>query len=183
MKAWKRFTHVVRQNPNSISDVQRATANRARARWHFAHRFKSVDATDISARSLSGYSAIFSVFLAYTAAELVGEIAGTNVSKWRLEHPELAARLRKQLPKLNEDISEYLSDKRLANAFRDFMSGSSNDLRIAACVLRVGVAHGSLTANGANSLSAVASRTLRALADALLEEANVRFETWVLDLT
>lgn len=179
MNSWKFFCDTVRSGRIQLSADTLANANRASARFKLASNFHGINASKISDRTLQGYSAAFSVFLAYTAAEQIGKLTGKTIKKWHIHDSAIAAKLRKQMTLMNDGINEHLNDNNLKKNIENFMKKKTDDVRVVAEVIRVAVAHGSLTSTGANATTSVNRMALFELSKKLLAEAETRFAEWV----
>ena len=178
---WKLFSDKVRTFGGAApwSGDTCAKLNRFRARYELARRFRSIDAEGYSSEILRGYSVGIKLLLAYTAADHLGEAIKNKVSEWSIVDPNLADALRKTLQTTEENSGQFLSQPTLKARFDSFMNSETDDVRIAATVLRVMVAHGAFTPNGTGALRKTGALAVDQLAGVLLAQCADRFNCWL----
>lgn len=177
LKHWKTFCAAHKANPSLCEAETRARLNRFAARFRLAARFSGLTAEGYSDQALRGYSAGIRLMLAYTAAEQLGAALKAPVTTWELPDPALAARLRQVLRKPNERRELFTHDT-LRERLQTFVSGQTDDIRIAATALRILVAHGGFTPTGADALTHKGAQTIDDLANRLLDACNDRLTAW-----
>ena len=180
MESWKLYC----QKLNSgfkIAEAKRANLNRFKARYDLAKNFKKIEIAKATERNSKGYTSIFSVFLAYNAAEKLGSTIDFQILKWELNDFQLATKLRGLLVTFNIDIDEFVKGK-LKDYFDDFMQGNTDNIRIPATVIRNSFAHGSLTPNILKATTIESQKTLNRVSLKLLEETQRVFTNWVYSL-
>jgi hypothetical protein len=143
-----------------------------------AAHFEAVHAYGYSENALRGYTAGLRLLAAYSAAELLGEAIGNNVTSWKIPDSALAAALRKVLLRPSADSKGLFAQEGLRKKLQLFMDGDI-DIRIPATALRVMVAHGSFTPTGTDSLTKAGAEALQRLSDVLLQECERRFGAWL----
>ena len=177
---WKLFCATCREGKDGFCPAAtRRQLNRFYARYRLAANFEAVHAHGYSENALRGYTAGLRLLAAYSAAELLGEAIGSNVTTWKIPDSALAAALRRLLRRPDTDPSSFFSKDGLRKQLRLFMKEESNDVRIAATALRVMVAHGSFTPTGTDSLTRAGAEALQRLSDLLLQECERRFSAWL----
>lgn len=177
---WKLFCANCREGEDGFCPAAtRRQLNRFYARYRLAAHFEAVHAHGYSEKALRGYTAGLRLLAAYSAAELLGEAIGSNVTTWKIPDSALAAALRRLLRRPDTDPSSFFSKDGLRKQLRLFMKEESNDVRIAATALRVMVAHGSFTPTGTDSLTRAGAEALQRLSDLLLQECERRFSAWL----
>ena len=177
MESWGLYCQKI-ESGLKIPDAKSAQLNRFKARYDLARNFKKLEIIKATERTTKGYASIFSVFLAYNAAEKLGNIIDFQVLKWELNDIELAAQLRKLLIVLNLDVDEFVQGK-LKDYFDDFMQGGTDNIRIPATVIRNSFAHGSLTPSILKATTKGRQKTLNRVAVILLKETKRIFTNWV----
>ena len=176
---WKQFCATCRADGSSFcSPETRTIFNRFYARYRLAAHFEAVHAYGYSEKALRGYTAGLRLLAAYSAAELLGEAIGSNVTFWKIPAPALAAALRKVLLRPSADSKGLFAQEGLRKNLQLFMDGDI-DIRIPATALRVMVAHGSFTPTGTDSLTKAGAEALQRLSDVLLHECERRFGAWL----
>lgn len=177
---WKLFCANCREGEDGFCPAAtRRQLNRFYARYRLTAHFEAVHAHGYSEKALRGYTAGLRLLAAYSAAELLGEAIGSNVTTWKIPDSALAAALRRLLRRPDTDPSSFFSKDGLRKQLRLFMKEESNDVRIAATALRVMVAHGSFTPTGTDSLTRAGAEALQRLSDLLLQECERRFSAWL----
>lgn len=189
---FKRWSDFLREQ--NISDTP--TTNRFIARYKLATKFIGIDAVDISIRTLQGYSALMNVFLSYTAFETLIEGISENQSRKeddlavdifveKYAHPmdddDLEKRIRAN-GKLLQMLINYadvphgrpLQMERLMS----FYLGDGG-LHAIARQIRHLVAHGHLSAHGADATTLKKITALNDLAALVRLETYKLFETYV----
>lgn len=176
---WKQFCATCRADGSSFcSPETRTIFNRFYARYRLAAHFEAVHAHGYSEKALHGYTAGLRLLAAYSAAELLGEAIGSNVTSWKIPDSALAAALRKVLLRPSADSTGLFAQEGLRKKLQLFMDGDI-DIRIPATALRVMVAHGSFTPTGTDSLTKAGAEALQRLSDVLLHECERRFGAWL----
>ena len=176
---WKQFCATCRADGSSFcSPETRTIFNRFYARYRLAAHFEAVHAHGYSEKALRGYTAGLRLLAAYSAAELLGEAIGNNVTSWKIPDSALAAALRKVLLRPSADSKGLFAQEGLRKKLQLFMDGDI-DIRIPATALRVMVAHGSFTPTGTDSLTKAGAEALQRLSDVLLQECERRFGAWL----
>jgi hypothetical protein len=174
------------------------TTNRFIARLNLSRRFKGINADGFSEATLRGYSAMLSVFLAYSAFESLANsikeneyLASTQldvefeISKHRhvFSNVKLENELRKNT-ELLEMLFEYADvDASRGNTQRIerlmlFYMGRS-DLNLIASAIRNVVAHGQLTASGGKVMTKRNAEVLFGLARLIEKECEKQFAKYV----
>ena len=177
LKHWKTFCAAHKANPALCDAETRARLNRFAARFRLAARISGLTAKGYSAQALRGYSAGIRLMLAYTAAEQLGTALQAPVTTWELPDSVLAARLRQVLRKPSER-RELFTHETLRKRLQTFISGQTDNIRIAATALRVLVAHGGFTPTGTDALTHKGAQTIDDLANRLRDECNNRLTAW-----
>jgi hypothetical protein len=178
---WKLFCANCREGEDGFCPAAtRRQLNRFYARYRLAAHFEAVHAHGYSEKALRGYTAGLRLLAAYSAAELLGEAIGSNVTSWKIPDSALAAALRRVLLRPFADSKGLFAQKGLREKLQLFMDGDI-DVRIPATALRVMVAHGSFTPTGTDSLTKAGAEALQRLSDVLLQECERRFGTWLHD--
>lgn len=179
MIAWKLYCDKLNTGLQ-IKDTQRAHLNRFKARYDLAKNFKSLEISNITQKTVNGYGSIFSVFLAYNAAEKLGKLNSFQIiNDWEITDRKLSRALRLMLVKLNEVSDEFLDKPYAIKQLDTFMKGKNENIRIPATVIRNGFAHGSLTPQILNATSQKNQKTLIELSEKLLDETERLFYDWV----
>ena len=174
------------------------TANRFIARLNLSRKFKGIDADGFSSETLRGYSAMLSVFLAYSAFESLANsveenkyLASTkltvNFSVNKHRHVFSNVKLENELRKnteLLEMLFEYAdvdADKgktqRIERLMLFYMGRS--DLNLIASAIRNVVAHGQLTASGGRVMTKRNAEVLFGLARLIEKECEKQFAKYV----
>lgn len=176
---WKLFCAKCREGEDRFCPAAtRRQLNRFCARYRLAAHFEAVHAYGYSEKALRGYTAGLRLLAAYSAAELLGEAIGSNVTSWKIPDSALAAALRKVLLRPSADSTGLFAQEGLRKKLQLFMDGNI-DIRIPATALRVMVAHGSFTPTGTDSLTKAGAEALQRLSDVLLQECEKRFSAWL----
>jgi hypothetical protein len=176
---WKEFCDFKRANESPIKPDKSAKLNRFRARHRLATKLTGIHAEGFSEQSLRGYTTGLRLMLAYSAAEILGSTLGKPVTQWEIIEPLLAVSLRRILNRAGTSKDILFSKGPLRNRLRDFLKGTTDDVRIAATALRVMVAHGSFTPSGTDSLTVKGAQTVSQLADLMLKTAEMHFADYV----
>ncbi|WP_139226236.1 hypothetical protein [Falsiroseomonas stagni] len=178
MRQWKAFCDLVRENGEGGGGLQKLkTFNKFYARYRLAKKFQSIEASGYSAKAMRGYSAGIRLLMSYSAAELLGDAIDEKITNWDMRDAELAKFLRKTISIVAES-DENFSSKSLKNSAKAFVEGDDN-VRVAATVLRVMVAHGTFTPTGADALTSAGAKAIENLSDALLEACDNKFASWL----
>lgn len=176
---WKLFCATCREGKDGLCPAAtRRQLNRFYARYRLAANFEAVHADGYSEKALRGYTAGLRLLAAYSAAELLGEAIGSNVTCWKIPYSALTAALRRVLLRPFADSKGLFAQKGLREKLQLFMDGDI-DVRIPATALRVMVAHGSFTPTGTDSLTKAGAEALQRLSDVLLQECEWRFGAWL----
>jgi hypothetical protein len=176
---WKLFCATCREGKDGFCPAAtRRQLNRFYARYRLAANFEAVHAHGYSENALRGYTAGLRLLAAYSAAELLGEAIGSNVTSWKIPDSALAAALRKVLLRPSADANGLFAQEGLRKKIQLFMGGDI-DVRIPATALRVMVAHGSFTPTGTDSMTKAGAEALQRLSDVLLQECEQRFAHWL----
>jgi hypothetical protein len=176
---WKLFCAACREGKDGFCPAAtRRQLNRFYARYRLAAHFEAVHAHGYSEKALRGYTAGLRLLAAYSAAELLGEAIGSNVTSWKIPDSALAAALRRLLLRPSVDSNGLFAQKGLREKLQLFMD-EDIDVRIPATALRVMVAHGSFTPTGTDSLTKAGAEALQRLSDVLLQECERRFGAWL----
>ena len=109
-----------------------------------------------SDKALRGYTAGLRLLAAYSAAELLGEAIGSNVTSWKIPDSALAAALRKVLLRPSADSKGLFAQEGLRKKLQLFMDGS-------------------FTPTGTKA----GAEALQRLSDVLLHECERRFGAWL----
>jgi hypothetical protein len=177
MIAWKLYCDKL-NNGLQIKDSQRANLNRFKARYVLAKNFKNLEISNITQKTVNGYSSLFSVFLAYNAAEKLGSSISVSILNWELNEVVFSKNVRELLSSLNLEIDEFVHDK-LKENFDEFMKGDNDNIRIPASVIRNAFAHGSLTPNILKATTRKRQQILDNISTKLLEKTDQVFSNWV----
>ena len=198
--AFKRWADFVKDERNEIQSVP--SSFRFIARFRLASKFSGVRADGYSKQTLNGYDALLKVFLAYTAFEALLESLAENkatASKHfetqfsidRHNHPfddlsvsEKIWQNEKLLQVLIDyaDVSERSSFQ--MEALMSFYLGVTDGkhLHAVAKQIRHLVAHGNLTAYGAESIRKENTEALNELAQLILNETYSLFDKYVSEI-
>lgn len=107
---WKLFCAKCREGEDRFCPAAtRRQLNRFFARYRLAAHFEAVHAYGYSEKALRGYTAGLRLLAAYSAAELLGEAIGSNVTSWKIPDSALAAALRKVLLRPSADSTETVT--------------------------------------------------------------------------
>ncbi|MGI9150148.1 MAG: hypothetical protein ACR2IX_01365 [Limnohabitans sp.] len=179
LAGWKLFCAKCREGEDGLCPAPtRRQLNRFYARYRLAAHFEAVHAHGYSEKALRGYTAGLRLLAAYSAAELLGEAIGSQITSWKIPDSALAAALRRVLLRPSADSEGIFSQKGLREKLQLFIDGDI-DVRIPATALRVMVAHGSFTPTGTDSLTKAGAEALQRLSDVLLQECEQRFAHWL----
>lgn len=192
---FKRWSDFLKRN--SIN--QTPTTNRFIARFKLALKFKSIDAEGYTDKTLSGYSALLSVFLAYTAFEAFLEALSENSSRSdhcldvefsvdKHNHPfndlHVAERIWSN-EKLHQILIDY-ADVSTRSSFQmeslmSFYLGDIDGVHLhsVARQIRHLVAHGHMTAYGSESIRRENTEALFDLSRLILAETRSLFDQYV----
>jgi hypothetical protein len=174
------------------------TTNRFIARLNLSKKFKGINADGFSVETLRGYSALLSVFLAYSAFECFASsikeneyLASTKltvdfkINKYR--HVFSNVKLENELRK-NTDLIEMLfeyadvdverKDTQRIERLMLFYMGNS-DLHLIASAIRNVVAHGQLTVGGGKVMTKRNADVLFGLARLIEKECEKQFTKYV----
>jgi len=195
--AFKRWAHFVKNDAREIVGVP--SSFRFIARFRLASKFVGVKAEGYTENTLRGYDALLKVFLAYTAFEsLIEAIAETRATENkhlsiyfaidRHNHPfediEVAEKIWNN-EKLLQVLIDYADVSQRSSvqmeALMSFYLGVINGehLHAVARQIRHLVAHGNLTAYGAESIRKENTDALNELAKLILDETYKLFEKYV----
>lgn len=93
---WKLFCATCREREDGFCPAAtRRQLNRFYARYRLAAHFEAVHAHGYSENALRGYTAGLRLLAAYSAAELLGEAIGSNVTSWKIPDPPWQQRCEK----------------------------------------------------------------------------------------
>jgi hypothetical protein len=179
LEKWREFCWQVRQNPQFCDPITRSNFNRFRVRFVLATRFEGLRLQGYQDTTTQGYSAGFQLLLSYSAAELLGKATGHTITDWQVSNPALAVRLRRVLRQPAERMDDLLTSHKLKENLQCFQQAGNDNVRIAATVLRVMVAHGTFTPTGTDALTKNGAQTIQCLSDVLLQTCNERFVEWL----
>ena len=191
IKRWSRFIRT-----RKITNIP--TTNRFTARLKLSKRFKGIDAEGFTPQTLRGYSAMMSVFLAFSAFEgLINSIEENEYlpsTKLTVEftvnkhsHEFSDVKLENELRKntnLLEMLFEYVevdanrgNTKRIERLILFYMGKS--DLNVIASSIRNVVAHGQLTVSGGKVMTKRNADVLFQLARVIEKETTTQFGKYV----
>ncbi len=196
---FKRWSDIIKKN----NICKTPTTNRFIARYKFAKKFTHIEANGFSKKTLRGYSALMSVFFAYTAFEALVEAVAEN--KLRDDNIfSVEFHIDKHNHPFNDiDIAErILSNEKLLQILIDYADVSqANSLQIEKLMsfylgeisgkylhsvtkqIRHLIAHGHLTAYGANANRKNNIDTLFDLSELVLSEVYDLFDTYVSEIS
>jgi hypothetical protein len=110
----------------------------------------------------------------------LGSIKDFNeVNTWEMFDNTLAFDLRLMLSDLYDDIEEFLHSIVAFEKLKEFIQSDTDNIRSPATLIRIGVAHGSLTPNTFKVTSKSRQRSLKQLSIILLDETERLFSNWV----
>jgi hypothetical protein len=179
LSGWTKYCKAVAHlSGNSELTAVRSNLNRFNAKFRLAANIQPFKVAGIGEETTSGYNAALKLFLAYTAAELLGECIGQKIEKWPLHDQQLADTLRKALANVEirkDEIFQPKTSQRMAN----FISSNSDHIFGAAFCIRVMVAHGTFTVNGVMAYQSKVRTALLRMADLILDEAERQFQAWL----
>lgn len=198
--AFKRWVDFVKDETNEIKSVP--SSFRFIARFRLASKFNGVHADGYSKRTLSGYDALLKVFLAYTAFEsLIESIAENRATANkhfdaqfaidRHNHPFDDFSVSKKIwqnQKLLQVLIDYADVSERSSvqmeALMSFYLGviDGKHLHAVARQIRHLVAHGNLTAYGAESIRKENTEALNELGQLILDETYNLFDRYVSQL-
>jgi hypothetical protein len=182
LNAFQRWSAIARSDQFPITS--KATMNRFIARLNFATRFNGVDASVYTEKTLKGYSAIFHVYLAYSAFELLfvaikkldaGIVPKVDPNTHVISDATIASVFRSN-KKFLSLMQEELSSKALKVKITNFEAKDENNLLVFAQATRHLVAHGHLSATGAQATTLRSQQALHGLAKMLLDDARDSFK-------
>lgn len=180
LHSWRHFCSLCEEHGDELCETAvRRKLNRFSARYKLAERFESISAGGYSDGALRGYASGLKLFMAYNAAELLGEAIAESVNTWVIEDAELAKQLRQTLQKAQSEESGIFASRMLREKLAKFMDEKTNDVRIPATAIRVMFAHGSFTPTGVDALTKRGVIALQKLTEIIFLECNQRFSNWV----
>lgn len=156
--------------------------NRFAARYRAARIFHGIHCEPTANKSRSweqGFSALLKVFLAYTAAETLAKSLPASHQVFRLndariESMEIARRLRSSRRLFHLLIAE-VDTEGLRRRLQASVDNNSDDVFCVASAIRHLVAHGWITAGGADARSISSQQCLLDLANAVLALCDEKF--------
>jgi hypothetical protein len=175
--SWKQFCDKRRSNPNFFDPSMDRNLNRFRARYLAAFNFQSIQMDRSSENLIRGYSVGIRLLLAYTAAEVLGETIGPEITKWEIYDSTIVRSIRNICTKYSED-RDAISRQGLAKQLSAFTNGDHDNLRVPATALRVLVAHGHFAPSSA-VYSKRNSDAVYSLSSLLLAESERLFASWL----
>ena len=186
---WKEFCQWNKDNHKLIpKHINLADINRFATRYRLASGFKSlqVDGFSEKTETVDGYSAMFKVFLAYTALEQLHK-ASKEFKKQHLHqrfakpHPELAQQLR-EAESILIFLNEHLESKYLKEKLKEFEDEKHDVCLYVATGLRHAFSHGFMSAHAKNTSPKKTIDFCNILSEMLLKLADEEFSKIVQSL-
>jgi hypothetical protein len=174
---------------NLPSDRTR-TLNRFTARLRVAYLYDGLKIEGLSTETIRGYEALFSVFLSYTAFELLwagmAEFYGEKELENERHNFELYDTALESKIKENEKLEHYLLHERLSDELsvriHDFFCNHSSNLMPILAGIRNKVAHGHLSVAGVHADTKSNSEAIWNASKLLLQTTDALFHSFALSL-
>ena len=193
LPGWKKWCDYVKsQSVENSSPFFNAKLNRANARFAMASGFRGLNLEGFTEKSRLGYESVLRLLLTYTAAEALAEALDGKVTQWKIHDKKLASQLRPifyaPLPALDESYDpKVVRLKPLIFGLKEstrkhlekFMLSETDNVLIAATVLRHLMAHGTLTLNGIDLKTLRGIHAINSLSDILLTKCEIEFKLWL----
>lgn len=182
-QVWSKFAK------NLPSDRTR-TIYRFIARIRLAHLFEGMKINKLSPEVIRGYEAMFSVFLSYTAYELLwtgmaeyynDHSIKNERHKFELSDSAIESKFKKNLRLEHYLLHEESADE-LSVRIHDFFSGHSSDLMPILAGIRNKFAHGHLSVAGVHAETQMNSEAIWDASRLLLSATNDLFHSFVISL-
>lgn len=149
-KDWDNFCHWLKNNSKENLDpnIKISELNRFAARFRLGKSYQGLSLADYPEASVSAYSSVLGVFLAYSALEQLYQAVGNPKSKianeWAIYDADVYKKLRRSTRILGF-LQEKVTSKSLKNEIGKFIEGQDKNILPICQAVRHLVAHGVMT--------------------------------------
>ncbi len=158
--------------------------NRLNSRYRLAKSFQSIQLESYAKDTVDGYSALFHVFLCYSAFEQFMSCCGLTIdgmasclNKYDENGFQASIRTIEKHDIFLKDVSKYLDGKAVRLQFKAFLSGETCNVLYLAAGIRHIFSHGILTPNAGTGYTLPAQNVCRALTDFVFRVTEGEFAT------